>query len=174
MFCPKRQGFFPIIFKRVQDSLSPEEVSEFERCSSLEERITFMWSLYRVQSIFKELLKPLYGEKNSKKSAEKREAGNAQFYAGNYKQALMLYSVAVYSGKISTSKDNDFQIDKNSNENRDYSLALANRSACLQRMKRYKMALQDISLALGERVFMIARNPSTILSIIIQYVINIL
>ena len=107
-----------------------------------------------MQSIFKDLLKPLYGEKNSKKSAEKREAGNAQFYAGNYRQALMLYSVAVYSGKISTSKDNDFQIEKNSNENRDYSLALANRSACLQRMKRYKIALQDISLALGERIFM--------------------
>ena len=79
MFCPKRQGFFPIIFQRVQDSLSPEELSQFASCTTLEERIIFVWGLYRVDTIFRELLRPLYGEKDASRSAEKREAGNAQF-----------------------------------------------------------------------------------------------
>ena len=148
MFCPKRQGFFPVIFQRVQDSLSPEEISEFERCATLEERIVFVWGLYRVDSIFKQLLIPLYGEKNDISSAKKREAGNAQFYAGNYRQAQIMYSLAVYAGKISSNED--FKVNKDSNKNRDYSLALANRSACFQRMKKYKLALQDIALALGK------------------------
>ena len=147
MFCPKRQGFFPIIYQRVQDSLSPEEISEFEKCSTLEERIVFVWGLYRVDSIFKELLKPLHGEKNNSRSAEKREAGNAQFYAGNYRQAQIMYSVAVFCAKISS--NDDFNITNDSNKNRDYSLALANRSACYHRAKKYKLALQDISLAIG-------------------------
>ena len=148
MFCPKRQGFFPIIFQQVQDSLSPEEISEFSNCTTLEERITFVWGLYRAESIFKKLLKPVYGEKNANRSAEKRDAGNAQFYAGNYRQAQIMYSVAVFSAKISCNED--FVINNYSNQNRDYSLALANRSACFQRSKKYKLALQDITLALGK------------------------
>ena len=51
MFCPKRQGFFPIIYQRVQDSLSPEEVSEFEKCSTLEERIVFVQKSTRAKSV---------------------------------------------------------------------------------------------------------------------------
>ena len=148
MFCPKRQGFFPIIFQRVQESLSPEELSQFASFATLEERILFLWGLYRVESTFKQLLKPLYGDKNGDRSAEKREAGNAQFYAGNYRQAQIMYSVAVFCAKISC--NDDFVINNNSNLNRDYSLALANRSACYQRSKKYKAALQDISLALGK------------------------
>ena len=148
MFNPKRQGFFPIIFKRVQDSLSPEEISEFENCKTLEERITFVLGIYRVESTFKDLITKYYGEKDNKRSGEKREAGNAQFYAGNYKQAQMMYSVAVYSAKISS--NDDFKINKDSNLNKDYTLALANRSACLQRIKQYKLALEDIALALGK------------------------
>ena len=148
MFNPKRQGFFPVIFKRVQDSLSPEEISDFEKCSSLEDKISFVWGLYRVESIFKDLITKYYGEKDNKRSAEKREAGNAQFYAGNYRQAQMMYSVAVYSAKISS--DDDFKVQKDTTKNKDYSLALANRSACLQRTKQYKLALEDIALALGK------------------------
>ena len=148
MFCPKRQGFFPIIFQRVQDSLSPEEISEFSSCSTLEERISFVWGLYRVDKIFKELLHPLYGERNESRSAEKREAGNAQFSAGNYRQANLMYSLAVYCAKISC--NDEFKINNDSNQNRNYTLALANRSACFQRGKQYTMALQDISLAFGK------------------------
>ena len=150
MFCPKRQGFFPIIFQRVLDSLSPEERSQFAEYKTLEERITFIWGLYRVESIFKELIKPLYGEKNATRSNEKREAGNAQFYAGNFRQAQIMYSIAVFCAKVSSSDDGgDFKIQCDSNKNMDYTLALANRSACFQRLKQYKMALQDIELALG-------------------------
>ena len=112
MFCPKRQGFFPIIYQRVQDSLSPEELSDFGKCSTLEERIVFVWGLYRVESIFKELLKPLYGDKNNTRSAEKREAGNAQFYAGNFRQAQIMYSIAVFCAKVSSNEE--FKIEKDS------------------------------------------------------------
>ena len=146
MFCPKRQGFFPIIFQQVQDSLSPEEISQFASFTTLEERIIFMWNLYKVESTFKKCLYPIYGEKNAKRSAEKRDAGNAQFYAGNYHQAQIMYSVAVFCAKISS--NDDFSIKRDSNQNRDYSLALANRSACYQKSRKYKAALQDIFLAL--------------------------
>ena len=60
----------------------------------------------------------------------------------------MMYSVAVYSAKISS--DDDFKVQKDTTKNKDYSLALANRSACLQRTKQYKLALEDIALALGK------------------------
>lgn len=152
MFSPERQGFFPLVFQRVKDSLSPEEFCKFSSFKTLEERIAFVYDLYRVKSIFKDLIKPLYGEKNGARSAEKREAGNAQFYAGNYRQASMMYSAAVFCANISSNQN--YLIQNDSNQNRDYSLALANRSACFQRAKLYQMALQDILLALGKETIL--------------------
>ena len=71
----------------------------------------------------------------AKESEVQREAGNAQFYAGNYKQALILYSMAV------------FRSPKNAES---MALALANRSACLQQMKSFAMALEDIEMAIDK------------------------
>ena len=48
-------------------------------------------------NILKNIVKPDFGIKSKEKSVSNRETGNAQFYAGNFKQAQILYSVAVFT-----------------------------------------------------------------------------
>ena len=54
-------------------------------------------STYLFFLCLKEIVKPMFGTKSKEKSIQNRESGNAQFYAGNFKQAQMLYSVAVFA-----------------------------------------------------------------------------
>ena len=39
----------------------------------------------------------MYGDKSEGKSEVNREAGNAAFYSGNFRQAQILYSIAVFT-----------------------------------------------------------------------------
>jgi hypothetical protein len=39
----------------------------------------------------------MHGDKNKAKSEENREAGNAAFYSRNFRQAQILYSMAVFT-----------------------------------------------------------------------------
>lgn len=145
MFCPKKKGFFPYLSIKIQESLSPEEKNAFGNLSNLRDRIKFVLSLPRLSSqhednLFK-IIKPIYGEKSKDTSQQNREAGNSAFHAGNYRQCLVLYSVAVFTAPIRS--DN-----KMGNEENCFALALANRSACLQRLHSYQLAISDIELSL--------------------------
>ncbi len=138
MYHPDQRGFFPIIQMKIEEGLSDEDKAEFLSLSRLEEKVAWIHKLPRVSSdhgdnIFREIVRLDYGTKSREKSIQNREAGNAQFYVGNYKQAQILYSVAVFTAPA---------------KSEDFSLALANRSACFQKMKATKLALADISLAL--------------------------
>ena len=69
---------------------------------TLEEKIKWIYALPRISSdhqdnILKTIVKPDFGLKSKEKSLSNRETGNTQFYVGNFKQASILYSVAVFT-----------------------------------------------------------------------------
>ena len=69
---------------------------------TFEEKIRWIYALPRISSdhqdnILRHIVKLDYGQKSREKSVSNRETGNAQFYAGNFKQAAILYSVAVFT-----------------------------------------------------------------------------
>ena len=72
------------------------------------------------------------GGKNLEKSIELREEGNALYAAGKYNSALIKFSSAIIFAPI---------------DQVDYSLALANRSACLQLLGHQERSLEDTILA---------------------------
>ena len=91
MFCPKKKGYFPFLTAKIKESLSVEEKANFAALKTLEDRIKFVLSLPRLSSNFEDnlfkIIKPFQGEKSREKSEENREAGNASFHSGNYRQA---------------------------------------------------------------------------------------
>ena len=145
MYHPDTRGFFPLIQVKVEESLSKVELDKF-KILSLEGKLAFVSKLEPVKKIFKEIVQLDYGnKKNKEQSIKNREAGNAQFYAGNYKQAQLLYSVAVITAPTTKSGSTGTT---GSNGSEDLSLALANRAAAFQKLKAPKLALSDIDLAL--------------------------
>ncbi|TRY63413.1 hypothetical protein TCAL_02645 [Tigriopus californicus] len=140
MFAPNRKGFFPVIYNKFIDILDEKPREAFAALGTNEERVKFFLELPYLsrgqdQDLFA-LMAPMPGVKNNEKSEESREAGNAAFYAGKYLQAQILYSGAVFTADQTTDS---------------YSLALANRSACLQKLGYYELAIRDIGLALRHR-----------------------
>ena len=119
MYNPKQTGFFPLIQLKVEESLSQQEKDLYLNLPSLEEKLQWMYKLSRLSSdhqdnVLKGILTLDFGIKSSEKSKNNRERGNAQFYAGNIKQAQFLYSVAVFTAPT---------------QSEDLALAYANRSA---------------------------------------------
>ena len=64
---------------------------------------------------FSRIIRPMFGDKSKSLSEEHRESGNAAFHAGNLRQALVLYSLAVFHAPQDQREDDSF------------ALALANR-----------------------------------------------
>ena len=67
MFCPNRKGFFPLMYTKLTDGLSPEDLAAFSALSGYEERLSFLMRLPRLASEFENnlfrLIKPMYGDK---------------------------------------------------------------------------------------------------------------
>ena len=64
---------------------------------------------------FSRIIRPMFGDKSKSLSEEHRESGNAAFYSGNFRQAQILYSIAVFKAP-------------RAEEGQTLALALANRS----------------------------------------------
>lgn len=126
-----------MIYNKFVDVLDEKPREAFGALETNEERIKFFLELPFLskghdQDLFA-LMTTMPGQKNNEKSEENREAGNAAFYSGKYLQAQILYSAAVFTADPKTDS---------------YALALANRSACLQKLGFYEVAIRDIGLAL--------------------------
>ena len=71
MFCPNRKGFFPLLYTKLTESLSAEELAAFSSLSGggYEERLSFLMRLPRLSSEFEDnlfrLIKPMHGDKVS-------------------------------------------------------------------------------------------------------------
>ena len=67
MFCPNRKGFFPLLYTKLTESLSREEMAEFSSLSGYDERLAFLWRQPRLSSEFDDnlfrLIKPMHGDK---------------------------------------------------------------------------------------------------------------
>lgn len=135
MFAPDRQGFFPALWLQLLEAMGHQEREEFDKLSTKEERITFMYN-HRYPKARFELLRAMRQEKDTAASNKKREAGNHAFQSGDYATAMVNYSRAVVLGRDATT---------------DLSLAYANRAACLQRLGYPDFALVDIQLAIENK-----------------------
>ncbi len=158
MFCPKKKGFFPLLYAKFKDSITEEELKAFADLDSNEQRVALVRHLaifsgrddksgkrdLRNSAVSSEsagtdghglfhFVRPILGEKCAAKSAQHREAGNAAFEEGNLKQSLLLYTMAVFTAPSSSEE---------------FALALANRSAALQKLRAHDLAAADIDLAM--------------------------
>ena len=102
MYNPKQSGFFPLVQLKVEEGISNEDREFYLGLETLEEKVKWIHAMPRISSdhqdnILKNIVKPDFGIKSKEKSVSNRETGNAQFYAGNFKQAQILYSVAVFT-----------------------------------------------------------------------------
>ncbi|XP_023342115.1 SET and MYND domain-containing protein 4 [Eurytemora carolleeae] len=115
---------------------SEKESKEFQQCSSFPEKITRIWKVPLMQELLKKSGKQV-SQKSEGESRRNREIGNKHFQAGKWSLAASYFSKAIAFAYV-----NDKQ------QGRDLSLAIANRSAALYRLEKYKLALEDIDYAL--------------------------
>jgi tetratricopeptide (TPR) repeat protein len=137
MYHPKLKGFFPCLELKWETEMSDQEREAFRNLATLEDKIKLIHRVPFVSSLLDKLVKLNYGEKSKEKSVQNREAGNAQFYAGNFKQAQILYSVAAFKAPKPGPKSNDL------------ALAYANRSTAFQQLHCPRLSLRDADLALA-------------------------
>ena len=135
MFAKNRIGFMPGLFVAFLEELSPDEKKDLIAMKSEQERVNFVLNHPFICDKFNNIT-GLDG-KNNAKAVKAREEGNVAFQAGNFKAALLKYSTAVCQADPA---------DKSSCE---LSLALANRSAALQRLKQYTRGVEDIESSLS-------------------------
>ena len=80
MFCPNRKGFFPLLYHKLTEGLSTEELAEFSSLNGYEERLSFLMRLPRLSSEFEDLnlfrlIKPMHGDKVSRDLALNQVGG---------------------------------------------------------------------------------------------------
>ena len=124
----------PGLFVAFLEELKPDEKKELLALKSEYERANFVLNHPFICDKFNNIT-GLDG-KNNAKAVKAREEGNVAFQAGNFKAALLKYSTAVCQADPA---------DKSSCE---LSLALANRSAALQRLKQFSKGVEDIDRSL--------------------------
>jgi len=132
MFAKERMGFMPALCVAFLEELTDKEKLNFEELERQEERAEMVLKHPFIAEKFARL--EVAEGKDVRKSVAAREEGNQRFQEGSYQAALNKYSVAVAfadQGKP------------------DYSLALANRSACLQRLGKCDLSLEDIDTAMS-------------------------
>ena len=123
----------PGLFVAFRDELDAKELKQFIEMKSEEDRADFVLNHVFIRDKFNNI-RGIEG-KNNDKAAKAREEGNKEFQAGNFKAALVKYNLAVCQA----------QEDKAGGE---LSLALANRSAALQKLKLYSKGVADVDRAL--------------------------
>ena len=123
----------PGLFVAFRDELDAKELKQFIEIKSEEDRADFVLNHVFIRDKFNSIRG--IEEKNNAKAGKAREEGNKEFQAGNFKAALVKYNVAVCQAHQ----------DKAGGE---LSLALANRSAALQKLKIYSKGVADVDRAL--------------------------
>jgi len=131
MFAKDRIGFMPALYLAFMDELKPKEKQELVACSSQDERAKMILNHPFVKEKFNMI--KASDKKDNARSVKSREEGNHFFQEGNFKAASNKYSAAVAFAD---------------QESKDFSLALANRSAALQRLNQFARGIQDINMAI--------------------------
>ena len=134
MFAKNRNGFMPGLFVAFRDELDEKDLRTFIELKSEEERADFVLNHVFIRDKFNNI-RGIEG-KNSAKAAKAREEGNKDFQMGQFKAALVKYNMAVC------------QAPQDNKAGGELSLALANRSAALQKLKMFSKGVADVDRAL--------------------------
>lgn len=122
----KSLGFFKDLLNKIVPFVN---IHEFLKCETDLERVTYcaehFWDVIGAELIFR--------GKNNEEAIAKRLEGNSAFANANFEKALILFSQSIV--KAIPSKD--------------LALAYANRSAALQKLKEWRLAIADIELAIS-------------------------
>ena len=131
MFAKDRVGFMPGLYVAFLAELSPVEKKKFEDLSCEAARAKMILNHPFISDKFDNI--HVIDSKDNVKSVKAREEGNVLFQSGNFPASLLKYSSAVSLA---------------SPHSAELSLALANRSAALQRLKYHAKGVEDIDAAL--------------------------
>lgn len=131
-------------------------------CQSNEDRFKLIWNdkrlLNELEKVYRLDTDACKRKSNSRLSKSKeeskgrRELGNKSFKEGNYTEALNQYTQAVvyapYPSQIANGGCGDGDKNDANHDDESLALALANRSAALYSLTRYRLCLLDIELAI--------------------------
>lgn len=131
MFAKDRVGFMPGLYVAFLGELSADDKNKFEALSCQESRANMILNHPFISDKFDNI--QVIDSKDNAKSSKTREEGNVLFQSGNFQASLVKYSSAVTLAKV---------------KSKELSLALANRSAALQRLNYHTKGVQDIDAAL--------------------------
>jgi len=120
----------PALYVAFLEELTQTDKCEFESLDSQDRRAEWILNHSFIRDKFNQI-QVIEGKDNTR-SVRAREEGNRQFQEGHYQAALLQYSTAVAFADQSKP---------------DYSLALANRSAALQRLNKQNKSVEDIDAA---------------------------
>ena len=131
MFAKDRVGFMPGLYVAFLGELSADDKKKFEQLSCQVSRAKMILNHPFISDKFDNI--QMIDSKDNAKSQKAREEGNVLFQSGNFQASLVKYSSAVALA---------------SRKSEELSLALANRSAALQRLNYHTKGVQDIDAAL--------------------------
>ena len=131
MFSKDKGGFMPGLYLAFLEEMSPEDKTHFGELTSQAARAQAVLNHPFISEKFDNI--QFIDKKDNHKSSKAREEGNALFQSGNVPASLVKYSSAVAFASCQGSE---------------LSLALANRSAALQRLRIHDKGVMDIDAAL--------------------------
>ena len=125
----------PGLFVAFREELDANDLKNFIGLKSESERADFVLNHPFIRDKFNNITG--IEAKSNAKAARAREEGNREFQAGNFKAALVKYNVAVCQAEHRAGAPGG-----------ELSLALANRSAALQKLKLFSKGVEDVNRAL--------------------------
>ena len=131
MFAKDRVGFMPGLYVAFLGELSADDKIKFSELSCQVSRAKMILNHPFIADKFDNI--QMIDSKDNAKSLKAREEGNVLFQSGNFPASLVKYSSAVALAR---------------RKSEELSLALANRSAALQRLKYHAKGVEDIDAAL--------------------------
>ncbi|XP_076056655.1 protein-lysine N-methyltransferase SMYD4-like isoform X3 [Oratosquilla oratoria] len=134
-----RPGYFKDYYKNVRKTVSNDQLNEFAKLTTDEEKFRYVFNLPAVHDID---LKLFFKGKSEKEALEKKEEGNKSFGKKKNVEALTYYSQAVIKAPVPTEECADPR------KMTLYAICLANRSAALFHLKDFYHCVKDIDEAL--------------------------
>lgn len=131
-------GSYYTSVQRILAQVSNGVTESFGHAKTDADRVAFALDLPFITQNF--YIEQEFSGKSSSEAGKWRDKGNQLYQKQNYTEAMECYTKAVLNAPICSETDSE--------DDREYSLALANRSAALFQMRQTENALSDIRLAL--------------------------
>ncbi|XP_065226912.1 SET and MYND domain-containing protein 4-like [Planococcus citri] len=143
-----KEGFFRQFADRVSNAVNEEWLDKFMQLPN-ENKILKCWTDKKVRNEMLQTLENIqevYRGKSARLAMQRRQEAEHFFKRGNLEKALLLYTQSVI--RAPAAKDGDTNYD----DGITLALALWNRSEVLFDMKKYHLCLDDVKLAMQEKL----------------------